>query len=35
MNELLETAVQLVGPVVDELERGIVADVASAIEGAG
>ena len=35
MNELLETAVQLVGPVVDELERGIVADVASAIKVAG
>jgi AcrR family transcriptional regulator len=35
MNELLETAVQLVGPVVDTLERGIVADVASAMKSAG
>jgi AcrR family transcriptional regulator len=35
MNELLETAAQLVGPVVDEMERALVADVARLLRSAG
>ena len=35
MNELLETATDLVGPVFEELEQGLVADVARALRGAG
>jgi AcrR family transcriptional regulator len=35
MNELLETAAQLVGPVVDELEQGLIADIARVLRGAG
>jgi AcrR family transcriptional regulator len=35
MNELLETATELVGPVFDELEQGLVADVARVLRGDG
>jgi len=35
LNELLETATELVGPVFDELEQGLVADVARVLRGAG
>src|SRR5260370_41901981 len=35
LNELLETATELVGPVFDELEQGLVADVARALRGGG
>lgn len=35
MNELLETAGQLVGPVVEELEQSLVADVARVLRSAG
>jgi AcrR family transcriptional regulator len=35
MNELLETAAQLVGPVADELEQGLVADVARVLRTTG
>jgi AcrR family transcriptional regulator len=35
MGELLETAAQLVGPVVAELELGLVGDVARALRSAG
>jgi AcrR family transcriptional regulator len=35
MNELLETATALVGPVFDELEQGLVADVARVLRAAG
>jgi len=35
MSELLATSVQLIGPVVDELEQGLVADVARALRSAG
>jgi AcrR family transcriptional regulator len=35
MSELLATSAELVGPVVDELEQGLVADVARALRSAG
>ena len=35
MNELLATSVQLIGPVLDELEQGLVADIARVLRGAG
>jgi len=35
MNELLETATDLVGSVFDDLEQGLVADVARTLRGAG
>jgi AcrR family transcriptional regulator len=35
MSELLETAAELVGPRVDELEQGLVADVARVLRSAG
>jgi AcrR family transcriptional regulator len=35
LNELLETATELVGPVFDELEQGLVADVARALRAGG
>ena len=35
MSELLATSAQLIGPVVDELESGLVADVARALRSAG
>jgi AcrR family transcriptional regulator len=35
MNELLETATELVGPVFDELEQGLVTDVARVLRGDG
>ena len=35
MNELLATSVQLVGPVFDELEQGLVADVARVLRSTG
>jgi AcrR family transcriptional regulator len=35
MNELLETSVQLIGPVVAELEQGILSDVARVLRSAG
>ena len=35
MNELMETATQLVGPVADELEQGLVADVARVLRSSG
>jgi AcrR family transcriptional regulator len=35
MSELLETAAELMGPVVDEMEQGFVADVARVLKAAG
>jgi AcrR family transcriptional regulator len=35
MSELLATSMQLIGPVVDELELGLVADVARVLRSAG
>jgi AcrR family transcriptional regulator len=35
MSELMETAAQLVGPVAEELEHGLVADVARVLRGSG
>jgi AcrR family transcriptional regulator len=35
MNELLETAVQLVGPVADEVEQTLAGDVAKVLRSAG
>jgi AcrR family transcriptional regulator len=35
MNELLETANELVGPVVDEAEQGMIGDVVRALRSAG
>jgi len=35
MSELLATSAELIGPVVDELESGLVADVARALRSAG
>jgi AcrR family transcriptional regulator len=35
MSELLATSVQLIGPVVDELEQGLIADVARALRSTG
>ena len=35
MNELLETSAQRIGPVVDELEQGLVTDIARVLRSAG
>lgn len=35
MNELLETSVQLVGPVVEEMDQSLVADVARVLRSTG
>lgn len=35
INELLETSVTLIGPVIEELELGLIADIARVLRGTG